>query len=78
MRDIEKLIQVKVPAVKDHPYLLKEGTKAPAQQTKKAGAARNSSTRAKKSQGSRGGQKTAQRPHAQTKKVNHAAGRQSR
>lgn len=39
LRDIEKLIQVKVPAVKDHPYLLKEGTKAPAQiphkQTKK-------------------------------------------
>lgn len=78
LRNIEKLIQVKVPAVKDHPYLLKEGTKAPAQQTKKAGAARNNSTRAKKPQGLRGGQKTAQRPHAQTKKVSNAAGRKSR
>lgn len=74
LRDIEKLIQVKVPAVKDHPYLLKEGTKAPAQQTKKAGAARNSSTRAKKPQDSRGGQ----RPHTQTKKVSNTAGRKSR
>lgn len=78
LRNIEKLIQVKVPAVKNHPYLSKEGTKTPAQQAKKAGAARNSSTRAKKPQGSRGGQKTAQRPHAQTKKVSNAAGRQSR
>ena len=77
LRNIEKLIQVKVPAVKDHPYLLKEGTKAPAQQAKKAGAARNSSTRAKKPQGSRSGQKNAQIPHKQTKKVSNTAGRQS-
>ena len=78
LRNIEKLIQVKVPAVKDHPYLLKEGTKAPAQQTKKAGAARNNSTRAKKPQGSRSGQKNEQIPHKQTKKVSNTAGRQSR
>lgn len=67
LRDIEKLSKRKVPVIKDHPYLLKEGTQAPAQQARKAVATRNSGTRAKSKQVRRGGQKAAQRPRVQTK-----------
>lgn len=67
LRDIEKLSKRKVPVIKDHPYLLKEGTQAPTQQARKAVATRNSGTRAKSKQGRRGGQKSAQRPRVQTK-----------
>lgn len=67
LRDIEKLSKRKVPVIKDHPYLLKEGTQAPTQQARKAVATRNNGTRAKSKQGRRGGQKSAQRPRVQTK-----------
>ncbi len=67
LRDIEKLSKRKVPVIKDHPYLLKEGTQAPAQQAKKAVATRTNGTRPKSKQGRRGGQKAAQRPRVQTK-----------
>ena len=67
LRDIEKLSKRKVPVIKDHPYLLKEGTQAPAQQARKAVATRNNGTRAKSKQVRRGGQKSAQRPRVQTK-----------
>ncbi|MBT2732040.1 DEAD/DEAH box helicase [Carnobacterium sp. ISL-102] len=67
LRDIEKLSKRKVPVIKDHPYLLKEGTQAPTQQAKKAVSTRNNGTQTKKKQGRRGGQKSAQRPRVQTK-----------
>lgn len=67
LRDIEKLSKRKVPVIKDHPYLLKEGTQAPTQQARKAVAPRNNGTRAKSKQVRRGGQKSAQRPRVQTK-----------
>lgn len=67
LRDIEKLSKRKVPVIKDHPYLLKEGTQAPTQQARKAVTTRNNGTRAKSKQGRRGGQKSAQRPRVQTK-----------
>jgi ATP-dependent RNA helicase RhlE len=67
LRDIEKLSKRKVPVIKDHPYLLKEGTQAPTQQAKKVVATRNNGTRAKNKQGRRGGQKAAQRPRVQTR-----------
>lgn len=67
LRDIEKLSKRKVPVIKDHPYLLKEGTQSPTQQARKAVATRNNGTRAKNKQGRRGSQKAAQRPRVQTK-----------
>lgn len=67
LRDIEKLSKRKVPVIKDHPYLLKEGTQAPTQQARKTVTTRNNGTQSKKKQGRRGGQKAAQRPRVQTK-----------
>lgn len=67
LHDIEKLSKRKVSVIKDHPYLLKEGTQAPTQQSRKAVATSNNGTRAKSKQGRRGGQKSAQRPRVQTK-----------
>lgn len=67
LRDIEKLSKRKVPVIKDHPYLLKEGAQAPTQQARKAVATRNNGTGSKKKQGRRGCQKSAQRPRVQTK-----------
>ena len=69
LRDIEKLIQRKVPVIKDQPYLLKEGTQAPSQKTKKTVGTRNNGTQSKNKQGRRDGQKSAQRPRVQTKKT---------
>ena len=68
LRDIEKLIQRKVPVIKDQPYLLKEGSQSPSQKAKKTVATHNNGTRSTNKQGRRNGQKPAQRPHVQKKK----------
>lgn len=68
LRDIEKLIQMKIPVIKDQPYLLKEGTQVPAKKAKKTVSTRNKGTQSKNKQGRRSSQKPAQRPRVQTKK----------
>lgn len=62
LRDIEKLIQMKIPVIKDQPYLLKEGTPVPAKKAKKTVSTRNNGAQSKYKQGRRGGQKSTQRP----------------
>lgn len=68
LRDIEKLIQRKVPVIKDQPFLLKEGSIAPAAPQKKKPDARNNGNRNRAPQSKSGGQNVSRGPRMQSKK----------
>jgi ATP-dependent RNA helicase RhlE len=68
LRDIEKLIQRKVPVIKDQPFLLKEGSIVQAPQKKKPDAPRSNGNRNRAPQSKSGGQKVARGPRMQSKK----------